>query len=249
MYSFEKVAFITDIHGNAPALIAALREIDQSGVEVILCGGDLIGIGPDSKKVLSILSERPDVLVVSGNHDEAIVALLEGGSHPKSHAHALVHHQWIAENIHPSYLTYLKNLPRQIRFTIGGKSTLLTHYGYNFSKMNAPVSADPLANILHPTLENMEILFQHNEEEIILFGHHHPQHLFEGGSMFINPGSLGCHNKSTARYAIIEKKHQHIYVNMKAIWYDRSEFLKSYHSLVVPQSDVILPIFHGVDMN
>ena len=37
------VAVITDIHGNLAALEAALRRIDDLGIERVYCGGDLVG--------------------------------------------------------------------------------------------------------------------------------------------------------------------------------------------------------------
>ena len=40
-----RVAVITDIHGNLPALEAALARSTSSGRE-IYCGGDLVGYGP-----------------------------------------------------------------------------------------------------------------------------------------------------------------------------------------------------------
>ena len=40
------VAVITDIHGNLPALEAALQRIDDLGIRRVYCGGDLVGYGP-----------------------------------------------------------------------------------------------------------------------------------------------------------------------------------------------------------
>ena len=42
----EAVAVITDIHGNLPALQAALARVDELGIEQADCGGDLVGYGP-----------------------------------------------------------------------------------------------------------------------------------------------------------------------------------------------------------
>ena len=39
----NRVAVITDIHGNLPALEASLAAIDAIGVDAIYCGGDLVG--------------------------------------------------------------------------------------------------------------------------------------------------------------------------------------------------------------
>ncbi|MDP3045449.1 MAG: metallophosphoesterase family protein, partial [Bacillota bacterium] len=42
----ERIAVISDIHGNLPALEAVLEEIDRIGVDGVFCTGDLVGYGP-----------------------------------------------------------------------------------------------------------------------------------------------------------------------------------------------------------
>ena len=41
-----RLAYLTDIHGNSIALQAVLAEIDAAHVDLIFCGGDLVGYGP-----------------------------------------------------------------------------------------------------------------------------------------------------------------------------------------------------------
>lgn len=74
-----KIGVIADIHGNAPALKAVLNEFDlRRDIEHIYCLGDMIGIGPDTNEVLTILFARSDVSMITGNHDEAVLALQKG---------------------------------------------------------------------------------------------------------------------------------------------------------------------------
>ncbi len=75
--------FFSDIHGNGPALKAVLKEIDERrDVDHIYCLGDMLGMGPDSNEVLEMLFSRSDVSMLTGNHDEAILALAEGEEYP-----------------------------------------------------------------------------------------------------------------------------------------------------------------------
>ena len=105
-----KIGVITDIHGNASALKAVLAELDKSSeIEHIYCLGDMIGIGPDTNEVLSILFARTDLSMITGNHDEAVLALLKGEEHPLSHIHAKEHHQWIAEKMDKGFIPMLDN--------------------------------------------------------------------------------------------------------------------------------------------
>jgi Icc-related predicted phosphoesterase len=52
------LAVITDIHGNLPALEAALARIDELGIERVVCGGDLVGYGPHPNEIVALIAER-----------------------------------------------------------------------------------------------------------------------------------------------------------------------------------------------
>lgn len=46
----------------------------------------MIGIGPYSNEVLHLLFSRKDVSMITGNHDEAVLALAKGEEYPTSHS-------------------------------------------------------------------------------------------------------------------------------------------------------------------
>ncbi len=69
------IALISDIHSNAIALKAVLRDIEAQGAEQIYCLGDIVGYGPQPDECLD-LAQQWDV-VLMGNHDHAV--LLEPG--------------------------------------------------------------------------------------------------------------------------------------------------------------------------
>jgi hypothetical protein len=70
------VAVITDIHGNLPALEAALARTDELGIERICCGGDLVGYGPHPNEVCALVAERK-IPTIYGNYDYAIARDLD----------------------------------------------------------------------------------------------------------------------------------------------------------------------------
>ena len=72
----ERVAIITDIHGNLPALEAALARIEELGIERVYCGGDLVGYGPHPNEVCALIAER-GIPTIYGNYDHAIARDLE----------------------------------------------------------------------------------------------------------------------------------------------------------------------------
>ena len=62
-----RVAALYDIHGNLPALEAVLQEVDQSDVDQIVVGGDVV-LGPMSRECLDKLFEiRTPIHFIQGN--------------------------------------------------------------------------------------------------------------------------------------------------------------------------------------
>lgn len=242
-----KFAVITDVHGNAPALQAVLKKIDETHeIDHIYCLGDMIGIGPDTNQVLEILFARKDLSMVTGNHDEAVLAIIQGNQHPLSHFHVKEHHLWIAERMNPAFVSKLQDLPRTIRKNINGKSVLFTHYHIEAAKLHVPISEDPFSAIVEPNLANMEQLFNRYSEDLICFGHHHPLHFFTNKeTVYLNPGALGCSAIPSAPYAIVSVEDSRVNVSLESAAYDNRKFLKSYEKLKVPEREFILKVFHG----
>jgi predicted phosphodiesterase len=63
-----KTAILSDIHGNATALEAVLKDVDALACDQILSLGDNIGYGPEPEKVIHILRAR-NIPSVTGNHE------------------------------------------------------------------------------------------------------------------------------------------------------------------------------------
>lgn len=242
-----KFAVITDIHGNAPALSAVLAEIDaDKEIKEIYCLGDMIGIGPDTNEVLELLFSRADVSMITGNHDEAVLALCKGLSYPASHQPVKAHHEWIAAKIDHRYVSLLGRLPRTLVRNIEGRSVLFTHYHLRADKRRAAISDEPFHAVVAPELAAVEELFRDTSQELICFGHHHPVHCFQGRrATYLNPGSLGCNDQSVAPYAVVEIGKRTLNIELREAEYDRTAFLASYEVLRVPDRELILKVFHG----
>ena len=63
-----KTAILSDIHGNATALEAVLKDVDVQACDQILSLGDNIGYGPEPEKVIQMLRAR-NIPSVTGNHE------------------------------------------------------------------------------------------------------------------------------------------------------------------------------------
>lgn len=69
-----KIAVLSDVHGNVPALEAVLDDVDRWGADRIIVNGDLINRGPCSLECLRLLDDRRiPVLRIKGNHECFVV--------------------------------------------------------------------------------------------------------------------------------------------------------------------------------
>jgi predicted phosphodiesterase len=66
-----KVAVISDVHANLPALEAVLAAVDAAGPDELWCLGDLTGYGADPARCTQVVLERADICL-AGNHDMVI---------------------------------------------------------------------------------------------------------------------------------------------------------------------------------
>jgi diadenosine tetraphosphatase ApaH/serine/threonine PP2A family protein phosphatase len=101
-----RVAAITDIHSNLPALEAVFEAIDASDAEEIWCLGDVLGYGVEPDACADLVRERCDVCLV-GNHDLAVLGGLDISSFSEAAAAAV---EWTRENVDRRTLEFLRGL-------------------------------------------------------------------------------------------------------------------------------------------
>jgi protein phosphatase len=111
----DRIALISDIHGNIPALESVLQDIRRHSVQRIFCLGDLVGKGPHSDEAVDFCREECDV-TIKGNWDDFIVSETDDPT--------LLWHQ---QRLGGERLDYLKNLPHTIEFYMSGKRVRLFH--------------------------------------------------------------------------------------------------------------------------
>jgi predicted phosphodiesterase len=71
-----KVAVISDVHANLPALEAVLAAIDAEGADELWCLGDLTGYGAGPARCIEIVLERAAVCL-AGNHDMVVTGEID----------------------------------------------------------------------------------------------------------------------------------------------------------------------------
>jgi diadenosine tetraphosphatase ApaH/serine/threonine PP2A family protein phosphatase len=101
-----RVAAITDIHANLPALEAVLAAIDAAGAEEVWCLGDVVGYGAEPDECADLVRERCSVCLV-GNHDLAVLGALDISAFSEAAAVAVA---WTRENVAMRTLEMLREL-------------------------------------------------------------------------------------------------------------------------------------------
>jgi diadenosine tetraphosphatase ApaH/serine/threonine PP2A family protein phosphatase len=101
-----RVAILTDIHSNLPALEAVLESIDEAEPETRWCLGDLVGYGAQPDDCVGLVKERCDLSLV-GNHDLAVTGEIEIDVFSASAAAAV---EWTRANADRETIDYLKRL-------------------------------------------------------------------------------------------------------------------------------------------
>lgn len=111
----DRIAIISDPHGNMQGLEAVLADISARGIARVFCLGDLAGKGPDGAAVIDRCREVCEV-TVQGNWD-AMVAW-EGD---------LPQNLWHRAQIGPARCEYLRGLPGSFDFLLSGHRVRLFH--------------------------------------------------------------------------------------------------------------------------
>src|SRR5919199_5197664 len=102
-----RVAVVSDIHGNLPALDAVLAAL--APYDALWQLGDIVGYGPEPDEVVNRLrTER--ATGVCGNHDAAAIGRIES-SWFNDDARSAV--QWTAQHIAPGTREWLGALPQR----------------------------------------------------------------------------------------------------------------------------------------
>jgi diadenosine tetraphosphatase ApaH/serine/threonine PP2A family protein phosphatase len=204
-----RVAAITDIHANLPALEAVLDSIEAVGVEEIWCLGDVVGYGAEPDECADLVRERCALCLV-GNHDLAVLGALDVASFSEAAAAAVA---WTREQVAERTLELLRDLePSGLR-----EKVALFHASPRDPVWEYVLSA-----------EQADACLDVQDERIALIGHSHVSLYFSrpaeprrgeingaqtsddtlldlgSGSWLINPGSVGQPRDGDPRAAWLE---------------------------------------------
>jgi putative phosphoesterase len=213
----QRVAVITDIHANLPALRAALDRIDEIEVDGIFCGGDLVGYGPHPNEVCALMSER-GIPTIYGNYDYAIARDLTdcGCAYVTPHDRELGQRSvdWTLVHTDQASKDFMRGLPFDLRFAVGERSVHLVHGSPR--KVNEYLFEDKPASLY-------ERLAAAEGADVLTFGHTHKPWVRDfGGVRFVNCGSVGKPKDGDPRaaFAVLEADGDGVRATIERVDYD-----------------------------
>lgn len=178
------VAAIYDVHGNLPALEAALDDVRTAGVDQIVVGSDVVP-GPMPRESLDRLRELdPPVRFIRGNGEAAVLDCSLGrepSSVPQQLRQAV---RWVAQQLDPEHEQLLSAWPTTLRLPIPGLGDVLFCHATPRSDTEIFTRLTAEARLL-PIFEELDV-------SVVVCGHTHMQ--FDrmiGRIRVVNAGSVG----------------------------------------------------------
>lgn len=187
----ERIAILSDVHGNLTALNAVISDIEKRGIKRIYCLGDSVIKCANPDKVIDILRSKCEVMLL-GNCDEVICKPnVEYGRF------------WSRDKIGEERANFIYNCPVSTEFYMSGHLVRLFHA--------SPISLEHMFNPMFPnfnTIYGNKIITDPNDlflntsligktendpvPDIVGYGHLHTPNIyrFKNKTIF-NVGSVG----------------------------------------------------------
>ncbi len=222
-----RIAVVSDIHGNLPALQAVLLDVARRGADIVVNCGDLVS-GPLWPRETAELLMQHNWATIAGNHERQLLACahLPGDAADRYAFDALTQQQrdWLARLPESS-------LPADDVCMVHGRP------GSDLDYLLETVTPDAgaLGARMATQREIAERLARFDAPALLLCGHsHQPRVVNQGTTLIVNPGSVGLpafdddhggmHIIETggahARYALCERRAGRWSAALIAIDYD-----------------------------
>jgi protein phosphatase len=192
--NLERIAVVSDVHGNMTAYDAVLADIDARGIRRVFNLGDVVGKGPRGAAAIARTRERCEA-TVRGNWDE-IVERDDLDLYPPM--------KWWHEELAEDDWAWLRNLPFSVDVELSGRVVRMFH-----------ASADSVGHRVRRrhTDEELDGMFANTPAtgdgappQVVIYGDIHDAYARgRDGKILLNAGSVGNPlDEPTAAYIILE---------------------------------------------
>jgi predicted phosphodiesterase len=219
-----RLAALSDIHGNATAMEAVLKDIAREKPDAVLVAGDLALNGPDPAMVVDVLRKLADdgALVIQGNTDVAVADFDYSAAFPwmtDGVPDAIVDAaEWAHDALGPDRIDWLRRLPSERRWRIDDDTLVLVcHASPGSQTAGFDQGLDP-----NVTIERAA----RTDARVIVCGHtHQPEVRDLGWKLIVNDGSAGYvfDGDPTASWALIDFDGDEITTEIRRTSFDALE--------------------------
>jgi predicted phosphodiesterase len=234
-----RLALISDIHANLPALEAVLADIGIRQVDATYHLGDLVGYAPWPHQVIALI-QRHNIAGVAGNYDSTVATNYKhcGCKYEDSVQEAQSHlsYRWTLEHTDATSKAWLGSLPFRLDVRPEG--------GHLTAPSAILVHGTPTLNTLYWTEDRPDDfclkMARHagaRAGDVIAFGHTHlPWHRELEGIHFINTGSVGRPKDGDWRagYVLLTMGGGRVSWEMVRVEYDIARAMEGIRSSTLP---------------
>ena len=225
-----RIALISDIHSNRIAFRAVLDEITRTGVDQIVCLGDVANLGPEPNAVIEMLAELGCPCIL-GNHDEFLLEPELVHSYAQS-PRVMESVDWSRNRLSRSELDFIRGFDQDREIKLGSGAKLYLFHGSPRSNMEDIVASTPP--------DALDEMLDGKAAAVMAGGHTHIQMLRQHhGYFLVNPGSVGLAFKDYvsgasptilphAEFAIVEENGGTIAVHVYRVPLDREELRRAH---------------------
>lgn len=182
----DRIAIISDIHGNLEALKSVLDDIKERNINRIFCLGDIIAKGTHQQECVDLVKEKCEV-IIKGNCDEYFTSDIDLSTKTPSEINRIT---WNKNKLNDETKKYLNNLPYCYEFYMSGRLVRLVHaHPEKIDKFAGNIDKiDRLYELFLPSSNTIS----NEKADVLIYGHIHTPYVQKiYNRMIINTGSVG----------------------------------------------------------
>lgn len=218
-----RIAALADIHGNLPALEAALEDVRREAPDLIVVCGD-VASGPMPAETVQLLKGLAEVRFVRGNADRQ---LIEAFDHEQGTERPGPPGEWCSQQISREDRDFLAAFEATVLVNdVDGLGRVLFCHGSPRSDVKV-ISAETPAERIRTFTSGLDV-------DVVVCGHTHMQFDRKVGRLrLVNPGSVGMpYGEPGAFWALLGPD-----VRMRRSAYDREAAATRIRSLDWPAAE------------
>lgn len=234
-----RAALVSDMHGNAVGLEAALGDVARQDVDVVVSLGDVAQGGPQPAECVELLREL-GCRCVHGNSDEFLLTLDAGGEAVDEGrlAPMLEVGRWSREQLGEHGLSFLRSFEPRVELELEGSRLVCCH--------GSPRSNE---EVVLPETSRDELRALIGDADAVAGGHVHLQWLERLGSkLWCCAGSVGLvyeHGRElderpfhpVAEYAVLTVDRGSVSVEFRRVPFDLERLVEACRSSGMPDAE------------